>query len=201
MVQDYQGLERIEVPFDKKKTAKDNKAVFGSDRNWYISKDATEEQAEILRHLSGGPSSETDTICTGSSGETEYNDVPFMNPPADPSVDTDNDTGNVFERAVKSGNSLRAALAIQEHGLPDDESLRTELLLVLGKRDNNNYPVETMSMIKCCPAFAERYGTDRMNSLIKMVANGQDRWDVLVREADISEEERAFLIATLPLTL
>ena len=194
MVREFEGLERIEVPFPKKKTARENGAVFGTDHNWYIPKDLDEDKKSILRSLA----SETIVTENNDLASTKTDEIADTSIAPDPEQYSPYDD-EVFREAIDSENSLRAALAIQEHGLPTDPQIRTKLLTVLGKRGNGQYDIRYGSMLSISPVFAATYNTTRIAELIQHTVNGSQRYDEAVTDSDISEEEKALLRFVLPL--
>lgn len=195
---------RIVVPFEKKAQANKLGVLFDiTSRQWYIPEDANEETAEALRSLANvsTDSSETDFCNT----DTDNNDQNFV----DNSSIRNTNKSSIFVRNSNSEvpnwsellaaeDTLRIALAIRDSGMPPSEEERECLFKILSRRKPGDYPVTYEGMLECSELFAESYSMEYAENLVKSCTFGQKFYADEIRESDLTNEQKAFLMFVLP---
>lgn len=187
---------KIEVPFHKKAKAKQYGAIFDKQtRCWYASENATEEQLQILTNLIY----EEDEDC---NNDNAYNFDSFVaNNELQNSFNHFNITTpeSFWKEVIETHNPLKLALAIQENGMPGNESQRTQILHILSLRRPGDYPITYDGMIECSKDFELCYPKERVLELTKQNITGSQPYQDDIRNAKITDEEKELLMFFLPI--
>lgn len=186
-------MERIIVPFAKKKRARDLGAIFlkEGERGWFLPDNLSEEIKETLRNLE----TEGDLDTSGHS----YLRQQYQETVSQPLKKQEQENESLPGATPSSNKStLEMALEVFQKGLPKTEEERTKVLQILGNRSPAQYPITYDGMVMC-PDFAKEYPAERLETLIKKSITGARHYSEEIRNADITEEEKALLFFALPL--
>lgn len=193
-------MERIVVPFEKKAKARELGIIFNkTDRNWYfpegIEVDRKLAIENLLKEEPVFPESVETEICDIVNNKTQEDLIT----PNEELLSLNQSMTETWENLISSEEPLKIALAIKEIGMPADTQLRTRLLKILGLRRPGDYPITYDGMLICSESFASIYTEEYVSELIAKVITGAKSYTEEIKEADITEEEKALLLFILPL--
>lgn len=184
----------IFVPFENKKIAKSLGAIFNQEnRTWEIPDDLDPEVTDFLCNLSEMDTSEvveedTDEICENKDSCT-----------VNSSVTIEIHQPNDWTQILQADDTLVAAMAVRDYGLPEREEDRTSLLKILGKRRVGDYAISYDSLCGCSEAFASAYPISLITKLVQENVTAQNRYaDEIRTSMRLSNEEKALLMFVLP---
>lgn len=190
-------MKVITVPFQSKRIARTLGATFNQQsREWEIPDDMDPEIAEFLSNLidlDENDSFENDTIVenTVESAATEVPDKSKNLVPA--KIEND------WKQILETDDTLVAAMAIRDYGLPESEQDRATLLKLLGKRRNGDYVISYDSLCGCSDVFASTYPINLITKLVQENVTSQNRYADEIRSSmRLSDEEKALLMFVLP---
>lgn len=183
----------IEVPFEKKAKARELGIIFNkTDRKWYIPDGISVDRELVIRNLL--LLTEEPILSEPTNNEQEE----FVQPNKE-LLSLNQSMIETWENLIASEEPLKIALAIKEIGMPADTQLRTRLLKILGLRRPGDYPITYDGMFICSESFASIYTEEYVSTLVAKVITGAKPYTEEIKEADITEEEKALLLFILPL--
>ncbi len=193
-------MERIVVPFEKKAKARELGVIFNkTDRNWYLPEGIEVDRKlaieNLLKEESVFPESVENEICDLTNNKTQEDLIT----PNEELLSLNQSMAETWENLISSEEPLKIALAIKEIGMPADAQLRTRLLKILGLRRPGDYPITYDGMLICSESFASLYTEEYVSALVAKVITGAKSYTEEIKEADITEEEKALLLFILPL--
>lgn len=193
-------MERIVVPFEKKAKARELGIIFNkTDRNWYLPEGIEVDRKlaieNLLKEESVFPESVENEICDLTNNKTQEDLIT----PNEELLSLNQSMAETWENLISSEEPLKIALAIKEIGMPADAQLRTRLLKILGLRRPGDYPITYDGMLICSESFASLYTEEYVSALVAKVITGAKSYTEEIKEADITEEEKALLLFILPL--
>ena len=188
-------MKTIIVPFESKKIAHNLGAVFNQKlRIWEIPDDLDPDVAEFLSNL---PEMETDDAGEDDNiSEIENN---ISNDKNNITPITPIHQANDWSQILQSDDTLIAAMAVRDYGLPEKEEDRTLLLKILGKRRNGDYAISYDALCGCSEIFASTYPISLITKLIQENVTAQNRYaEEIHTSMRLTDEEKALLMFALP---
>lgn len=185
-------MQTVTIPFSKKKLARTCGLSFDTTtRKWNIPDDLDAEVADFFRNLAEMEECEDYT-------EDEFEMVvPEEN--YKPNREFICEDSNNWKLILETDDTLQAAMAIRDLGLPANEDDRTELLTILGKRRQGDYAISYDSLCGCSDIFKTTYPIQMITRLIKENVTAKNHYAEEIRTSmRLSPEEKALLMFVLP---
>lgn len=186
-------MEKIEIPFEKKRQARELGAYFDRQtREWFIPDNTKEENATKLRTLIFNNEPEIVSL----EENNEYAVCENVQSFSYTAYENDDFDWSFVESCE---DNLKVAIAVKEHGMPSNEQIRIQILRKLGSKIPGTFPITYDAMCEYSEKFSQMYGEELVSNLLHQCITGSRHYSEDIRLSDLPEEYKLLLMFVLPL--
>lgn len=125
--------------------------------------------------------------------------VDFINDTTNSKAENDTFWDTYKDIDMQETDNLELVLGIKKHGLPEDEALRTKILMAFANDRDNQYKLDYEKLYNYSESFREYYPLDKVLYLIKKTITNMQNYIIDINHSNLTDEEKALLFFVIPM--